>query len=90
MATLSPLPCLVGLTAPDGHPVAVRHLLKIRDLQRHQLGAPEGAGETEGGQRVVPLAGERVRAEAQHGGEHVGGGLVLALGGQRLGAADAA
>jgi hypothetical protein len=47
----------------------------------HQLRAAERAGKAQRQQRAVSLAGERVRAEAQHGDEQVGGGLGSCLGG---------
>ena len=52
--------------------------------------APERAGEAQGQQRAVPLAGERVGAERQHLLQHVRGGGRLALPGGADGAADAA
>ena len=47
------------------------------DLQRHQLGPAERAGEAQRQQRAVPLAGERVGAQCQHLLRHVGGGRRL-------------
>jgi hypothetical protein len=52
---LSPLPCLVGLAAPDGHPVAGRYFGEIRDLQRHHSE-----------RRNVPAKTDRVRDHENH------------------------
>jgi hypothetical protein len=53
-ADLGPLPCLVGLAAPDPELQPAGNLGNILDPERHKFRAPQGAGETEEQQRPVP------------------------------------
>jgi hypothetical protein len=43
-ADLGPLPCLVGLAAPDAQPQPAGDFHDILDLQADELGTAQGAG----------------------------------------------
>jgi hypothetical protein len=76
-----PLSGLVGLAAPDRHPIAVGDLGEIGHGERDQLGAAEGAGEAEGENGTIADAqhGASV-ALVEHGPYAIGGRSRLALG----------
>ena len=57
-ADLGPLPGLVGLAAADAQPQPAAHRGDILDLERHEFGAAQRAGEAEQQQcPVAPAAG---------------------------------